>query len=411
MLRISNISFPGLGIGDFSVNSEAFSIFGVSIAWYAVIITFGMICAVAYATMQSKKIGVTFDDICDFALWAIPIGIVGARLYFVLTSLEKFDSFAEVLNIRNGGLAIYGGIIGGAVTVFVVSKVKKIDFLALADCVAPGVLLAQGIGRWGNFMNGEAFGAETESFFRMGVQNIVSLYTFGTTEMVYVHPTFLYESLWNLLGVLLVYLYARYLHKKYDGELFIMIFGWYGLGRMFIEGLRMDSLYSEIFGLEFRTSQVLAVAIFIVCLAFYIYFLIKKPTKPFYYKDAAVLADGEASNDGEAVEEPQEVGKEENFTDEEDSEMTEKVDQHNGEEEIPEAEESDIVADIANASEEETDNAADLAQESSSMVDEADGIEDGDDSPGENADYDVVEHKDAEAEASSENNTESSLDE
>ncbi len=312
MLRISNISFPGLGIGDFSVDSEAFSIFGISIAWYAVIITFGMICAVAYAAVQSKKIGVTLDDICDFALWTIPIGIIGARLYFVLTSLEEFDSFEEVIDIRSGGLAIYGGIIAGAITVLVVSKVKKIDFLALADCVAPGVLLAQGIGRWGNFMNGEAFGAETESFLRMGVQNIVSLYTFGTTEMVYVHPTFLYESLWNLLGVLLVYLYARYLHKKYDGELFIMTFGWYGLGRMFIEGLRMDSLYSEIFGLEFRTSQVLAAVIFIVCLALYIYFLIKRPNKPFFYKETA-LTEGEESGSDDKKD-----GKDVNFTEEDD---------------------------------------------------------------------------------------------
>ena len=140
-----------------------------------------------------------------------------AVLYYVLTSLEKFQSFEDVINIRNGGLAIYGGIIAGALTVFTVSRVKKIDFLALADCVAPGVLLAQGIGRWGNFMNGEAFGGETDIFIRMGIQNINSYYTFETAEMVYVHPTFLYESLWNLLGVLLVYLYGRYLHKKYDG--------------------------------------------------------------------------------------------------------------------------------------------------------------------------------------------------
>ncbi len=285
MLRISKISFPGLGIDEFSVDSEAFSIFGMSVAWYAVIITLGMVCAFLYAWQQSKKIGLTFDDICDFALWTIPIGVIGARLYYVLTSLEKFETFADVINIRNGGLAIYGGIIAGAATVFAVSQIKKINFLALADCVAPGVLLAQGIGRWGNFMNGEAFGGETESFIRMGIQNVVSYYTFETTEMVYVHPTFLYESLWNLLGVLLVYLYARLLHKKYDGELFIMIFGWYGLGRMFIEGLRTDSLYSEIFGLEFRTSQVLAAVIFVVCLAFYIYFLIKKPNKPFYFRE------------------------------------------------------------------------------------------------------------------------------
>ena len=296
MLRISEISFPGLGIDNFFVDSEAFSIFGISIAWYAVIITCGMLCAIIYATLQAKKIGVTLDDITDFALWTIPIGIIGARLYYVLTSLEKFETFADVLNIRNGGLAIYGGIIAGAATVFVVSIIKKIDFLALADCVAPGVLLAQGIGRWGNFMNGEAFGAETEGFLRMGIQNIVSEYTFGTSEMVYVHPTFLYESLWNLLGVLLVYLYGRYLKKKYDGELFIMTFGWYGLGRMFIEGLRMDSLYTEIFGLEFRTSQVLAAVIFTVCLALYIYFLIKKPTRPFFYKEQ-VAEGGEATKE------------------------------------------------------------------------------------------------------------------
>lgn len=410
MLRISNISFPGLGIGDFSVNSEAFSIFGVSIAWYAVIITFGMICAVAYATMQSKKIGVTFDDICDFALWAIPVGIVGARLYFVLTSLEKFDSFAEVLNIRNGGLAIYGGIIGGAVTVFVVSKVKKIDFLALADCVAPGVLLAQGIGRWGNFMNGEAFGAETESIFRMGVQNIVSLYTFGTTEMVYVHPTFLYESLWNLLGVLLVYLYARYLHKKYDGELFIMIFGWYGLGRMFIEGLRMDSLYSEIFGLEFRTSQVLAGAIFIVCLAFYIYFLIKKPTKPFYYKEAAVVADGEISDNGEAKVESEEIDNEGNFTVEEDSEIAEETEDPIEYEETLE-DVSDPLEDAEPASEEENiSDAADDLIDASSVIDEADNAE-ANDSSKKIVDSEVADHQDVDTEASLENNTEGSLDE
>ncbi len=284
MLRISKLSFPGLGIGEFDVNSEAFSLFGISVAWYAVIITFGMICAFIYAWSQAKKIGITLDDLCDFTIFTVPIGIIGARLYYVLTSLDKFDSFIDVINIRNGGLAIYGGIIAGAATVFVMSKIKKIDFLALADCVAPGVLLAQGIGRWGNFMNGEAFGAETDSFLRMGVQNIISQKTFGTAEMVYVHPTFLYESLWNILGVVLVYLYSRYLHKKYDGELFIMTFGWYGFGRMFIEGLRMDSLYSEIFGIRFRTSQVLAAIIFTVCLAFYVYFRIKKPTKPFYHK-------------------------------------------------------------------------------------------------------------------------------
>lgn len=295
MLRISKLSFPGLGIGEFDVNSEAFTLFGVSIAWYAVIITFGMVCAFLYAWSQARKIGITLDDLCDFTLFTVPIGIVGARLYYVLTSLDKFDTLLDVINIRNGGLAIYGGIIAGAATVFVMSKIKKIDFLALADCVAPGVLLAQGIGRWGNFMNGEAFGSETDIFLRMGIQNAVSEKAFGTVETVFVHPTFLYESVWNVLGVLLVYLYSRYIHKKYDGELFIMTFGWYGFGRMFIEGLRMDSLYSEIFGLRFRTSQVLAAIIFVVCLTFYIYFIFKKPTRPFYYKPKEEKADDDTN--------------------------------------------------------------------------------------------------------------------
>ena len=164
---------------------------------------------------------------------------------------------------------------------------KKIKFLAFGDCVAPGVLLAQGIGRWGNFMNGEAFGYETDWFCRMGLQN-----TLTAGQYMEVHPTFLYESLWNLLGVLAVYLFARYIGKKYDGQLVLMIFGWYGFGRMFIEGLRTDSLYIP--GTELRTSQVLAAAIFVVCLGLLIYFFIKKPTAPLYHKEPA---EGEAQDE------------------------------------------------------------------------------------------------------------------
>ncbi len=279
MLRISEISFPGLGIGEFSVNSEAFSIFGVSIAWYALIITFGMICSVIYVIRTSRKIGVTTDDVFDFALWTIPIGIIGARLYYVFSEIEQYHSFLDVINIREGGLAIYGGIIAGGLTVLTVCYVKKINFLAMADCVSPAVLLAQGIGRWGNFMNGEAFGYECDWFCRMGLNNSL---TGGV--MTYVHPTFLYESLWNLLGVLLIHLFAK--HKKYDGQVFLMIFGWYGFGRMFIEGLRTDSLYFELFGTAFRTSQVLGALIFSVCLAALIYFQIRKPNKPFFHKEA-----------------------------------------------------------------------------------------------------------------------------
>ena len=155
MLHISKVSFPGLGIGEFSVNSQAFSIFGVGIAWYAIVITIGMLAAVAYTIFRARKIGITFDDVIDFALFAIPIGIIGARLYYVVTNLDSYHSFMEVINIRNGGLAIYGGIIFGALAVIGVSYFKKINFFAMADCCTPGIILAQAIGRWGNFANGQ----------------------------------------------------------------------------------------------------------------------------------------------------------------------------------------------------------------------------------------------------------------
>ena len=290
MLRISNISFPGLGIEEFAVNSVAFDISGIEIAWYAILITFGMICCIAYAVLQSRKIGITFDDVIDFALFTIPFGVIGARIYYVLCEIDQYHSFKEVINIREGGLAIYGGIIAGTITVFVVSLVKKINFFAFGDCVAPGVLLAQGIGRWGNFMNGEAFGGETEIFCRMGLQNFLT-----GNKLVYVHPTFLYESLWNLCGVLLVYLFARLIGKKYDGQLILLTFGWYGLGRMFIEGLRSDSLY--IGNTNLRASQVLAAVIFVVCLCMLIYFAIRKPNKPLYVKAKAEHSEGENKED------------------------------------------------------------------------------------------------------------------
>lgn len=276
MLRISKLSFPGLGIGEFSVNSIAFTLFGeFTIAWYAIIITCGMIGAVLYTCYRAKRIGISIDDVLDFVLFAIPIGIVGARIYYVLSKLDEYSSFKEVMDIRSGGLAIYGGIIAGAITVLCVAYFKKINFFAIADCCTPGIILAQSIGRWGNFMNGEAFGYETNVFCRMGISNPL---TGG--EVIYVHPTFLYESLWNLVGFILINIF--YKHKKYDGQVFLMVFGWYGLGRMLIEGLRTDSLYIP--GTEIRTSQLLAAIIFVSCLVLLVYFIFKAPKKPLYVK-------------------------------------------------------------------------------------------------------------------------------
>ena len=278
MHRISEISFPGFGIDSFSIDSVAFSIGDLTIAWYALIITFGIICAVAYAVFRAKRINLTVDDVIDYAIIVVPCGVIGGRLYYVLTSLEKYHSFKDVINIRNGGIAIYGAILMGALAVFIVSKVKKIPFLAFADCIMPGIILAQSIGRWGNFTNGEAFGAETDIFCRMGLSNFLTGHT-----LKYVHPTFLYESLWNLIGFILINIF--YKHKKYDGQIVIMLFGWYGLGRMFIEGLRQDSLYSTIFGITFRTSQVLAGFFFFSALAILLYLHFKKYEKPLYKKE------------------------------------------------------------------------------------------------------------------------------
>lgn len=282
MLKISKISFPGLGIGEFEVNSVAFELpwFGgekIEIAWYAILITFGMICAVAYTIYTSKKIGITTEDVIDFALFVIPIGVIGTRLYYVLSRIENYHSFYDVINIRDGGLAIYGGIIAGGLTVLAVCYVKKINFLAFADCVAPGVLIAQGIGRWGNFMNGEAFGYATDWFCRMGLSNNLTGF-----EQTFVHPTFLYESLWNIAGFILAALLTK--HKKKDGQIFILIFGWYGFGRMFIEGLRSDSLYLGNTGI--RVSQLLAFIIFILSVVVILYLHFSKNNKPLYHKTA-----------------------------------------------------------------------------------------------------------------------------
>ncbi len=278
MLKISTISFPGLGIGEFEVDSVAFTIGNIDIAWYALIITLGIIAAGVYTIWRANQVNVTTDDIIDFLLFVVPSGIIGARLYYVLTTLENYSSFKEVINIREGGLAIYGGILAGALAVFLVARFKKIPFLTIADCCTPGIILAQSIGRWGNFMNGEAYGYQTDSFIRMGLRNMNTRYDFSTAEMVFVHPTFLYESLWNLVGFILINLF--YKHRKYDGQVFIMVFGWYGLGRMWIEGLRTDSLM--IFGDTVRVSQLLAIIIFVAAVAALVFFFIKKPQKPIY---------------------------------------------------------------------------------------------------------------------------------
>ncbi len=256
----TTVSFPGLGIGEFSFDRVAFELFGKAIYWYGVIIMLGIIAAFVHALLRGKQEGVKSDDILDVGIFTVLFGVIGARLYYVVTTLDthEYKNFIDVIAIWEGGLAIYGGIIAGCTAIVVTCLYKKINPLKLTDCIAPGVGLAQAIGRWGNFMNGEAYGYEVAEgsplyAFRMG---LISEYTEGDV-MRYYHPTFLYESLWNLVGFALITLLYR--KKKFNGQITLMYFAWYGFGRMFIEGLRTDSLYVG----PFRISQVVGAVCFI----------------------------------------------------------------------------------------------------------------------------------------------------
>lgn len=245
------LSFPGLGIDAFSVNTVAFTVFGRDVAWYGIIITIGIIAGFAYVLSRTRFENVSADDIIDLAVYVILTAIVGARAYYVAMRWDQYDSFLDMIAIWNGGLAIYGAIIGGALAAFVFAKIKKIRFTKLFDMLAPGVMLGQVIGRWGNFINAEAHGDATSLPWRMGLHQV------GSTVFdppIYVHPTFLYESLWNLIGFLIINAY--YKKKTYDGQIFLMYMTWYGIGRMLIEGLRTDSLMIG----SVRVSQALACA-------------------------------------------------------------------------------------------------------------------------------------------------------
>ena len=254
------ISFPGLGL-SFNPSRVAFSIGSKPIYWYGIIIAAGFLLAVYYAMRRADQFGLTQDNIIDMLICAVPLAIIGARAYYCLFSWNLYkDDPIRVLYIWEGGLAIYGGVIGAVIGLFLYTKVKKVKTSALLDIGGLGLLIGQAIGRWGNFMNREAFGAQTDSFLRMGL-------TDASGATIYVHPTFLYESVWNAIGLLILHFYSK--RRKFDGQIFLMYLGWYGLGRMFIEGLRTDSLY--VGSSNLRVSQLLAGICFLAVVIFLVY--------------------------------------------------------------------------------------------------------------------------------------------
>ena len=250
MNQHTTISFPFFGIEIDPI--QAIEIGPLKIYLYALCIGLGLMLAVLYGWRRSKEFGIKVDDITDGVLCVVPFAIICARAYYCIFEWEeKFASNPiSVLYIWNGGLAIYGGIIGAVIGVAVFCWFKKIKLPALLDLVLLGFLIGQSIGRWGNFFNREAFGAETEIFIRMGLfQNADGTYS---SVMHYFHPTFLYESLWNATGFVVLHFLSK--RRQYDGQIALGYVLWYGLGRTFIEGLRTDSLYWG----AFRVSQVLA---------------------------------------------------------------------------------------------------------------------------------------------------------
>lgn len=258
--RSSSISFPMLG--NLTINPPSyFTVLGFDIYLYGVMIGLGFILGILYCAKKSSRFGIKEDDVYDLVIWLIPLSILGARLYYVAFRLDYYLAHPnEFLAIWNGGLAIYGGIIIGVLVVFCVCRVKKIPVAAFLDLVVFGLLIGQILGRWGNFFNREAFGSITDVFCRMGL-------TAPDGSTIYVHPTFLYESLWNLCILIFLIVHEKLGKRKYDGQYFAFYLLFYGIGRAWIEGLRTDSLYIGSTGI--RVSQALS-ALLIICSGIYL---------------------------------------------------------------------------------------------------------------------------------------------
>lgn len=278
-----DLYFPNLHIGiEHLVNH--ISIFGFSIAFYGMIIGCGMLLGLFVATKEYVRSGYKADDIQDFALWVIVLGIIGARIYYVIFEWDYYSKhLLEIPNIRQGGLAIYGGVLMALFTCIVYTRKKKLDFFPMADAGVLGLILGQAIGRWGNFFNAEAFGGYTDSLLAMRIkesivnpaminENVRShILLLDDISYIQVHPTFLYESVWNLCVFFFLLWFSK--RKKFKGQVFLLYLGLYGFGRFFIEGLRADSLM--LFGTGIAVSQALSLVLVLASVILQIFFLKK----------------------------------------------------------------------------------------------------------------------------------------
>ena len=260
-----NVSFPGLGIENISVNPILLKIGDFSVNWYGAIIAIGMCLAVLYTMNNCERYNINKDKLLDCILVGIVTAIIGARLYYVIFEWDVYSKdLLSIFKIHEGGLAIYGGVIGGLIGGLIIAKRSKLNKLGLLDLASLGLLIGQGIGRWGNFMNQEAFGTPTDLPWGMISEN-----TGGVT----VHPCFLYESLACLIGFLLLHIFSKKF-QKYDGQIFLLYLVWYGTERAIVEGLRTDSLYTPF--LNLRVSQILSIGLVIVSLVILIINFVKK---------------------------------------------------------------------------------------------------------------------------------------
>jgi len=261
----SPIAFPGLfGDWQFTASAKAVDV-GNGIYWYGIFIAAGLLLGLWFCMRQASRFGLTEDNVMDTVLWGMPLGIVGARLYYIIFYLDLYRNtdgslnFVKMIRVWDGGLAIYGGVIVGFLTAYIVSRVKKFSYLSMMDDIVMGVLIGQILGRWGNFMNREVFGRETTLPWRMRLWA-------NDGQFYDVHPTFLYESLWNLVGFLLIWLVMTK-RRRFEGENLLCYFLWYGVGRFWIEGIREDQLYlfnATLFGARVPVSQALSAVLVIV---------------------------------------------------------------------------------------------------------------------------------------------------